>query len=385
MISTEARADNQAELLLHAFNSFNEVSSALQSAYHELQTRVERLSRELEQSNYYLRTVLQSLPCGVLVVDQDGSVTLMNEAARELFAMSAAEPPIPLATVLDRASFSERAGMLRDEGGTTTEITFPGDPEKTLHCCWSGLRDGERVLVVQDLTRLRQLERRMRETERLAAMGEMALEVAHEIRNPLGALELFASLLAEDDLDPEDRARYVANVQIGIRSLNTVVTNMLCVRKSPAPNLEDMPIGEVVEEVVALMRPLLRQRGIKVSFDLQARDDLPLDREMMRQVFTNLVTNAMQALPEGGGIAVRTFVRGESVFAEIEDDGCGIPKRYQRLIFDSGFTTSRGGTGLGLAIVRRFLDVLGGDISVDGDEGLGTRFTLTFPKRKRDA
>ena len=385
MISTEPSPANQTELLLHAFESFNEVSNALRSAYHDLQSRVEWLSRELDQSSYYLRTLLESLPCGVLVVNEAGNVTMMNGAARGLFSISAVELPVSLAAVLERASFSERAGMLRDEGDSVTEITLPDDPEKTLHCSWSGLRDGERVLVVQDLTRLRTLERRIRETERLAAMGEMALEVAHEIRNPLGALELFVSLLAEDDLEPEERARFAANVQIGIRSLNTVVTNMLCVRKSPVPTFEELRVEEVVEEVVGFMRPLLLQRGIEVALDLQPVGDLSLDREMMRQVFTNLLTNAMQALPEGGRIAVRTFEKDESVCVEIEDNGCGIPKHYQGLIFDSGFTTSRGGTGLGLAIVRRFLDALGGDISVDGDEGSGTRFTLTFPGMKRGA
>ncbi|MEJ2077023.1 MAG: ATP-binding protein [Acidobacteriota bacterium] len=382
-MSAAGTATNQAELLLNAFHSFNEVSSALQSAYQDLQDRVRNLSEQLEQRNYFLTTVLESLPCGVLVVDRSARVTTLNEAARRLFDIPDLETPFGLASILGNATFSDRADMLMQEGGSSTEITMAGEEERTLHCSWAPLRDGERVLVVQDLSRVRRLEKRMREAERLAAMGEMALEVAHEIRNPLGALELFASLLGEDDLSGEERARYLANVQIGIRSLNTVLNNMLCIRRSPEPRFVPTRLGESVSAAAEFMRPLLEQRGISLTVETLDETELLLDAQMIQQVLTNLLTNAVQALPEGGSISVHTTETEEHVVAEIADTGVGIPQKYQRLIFDSGFSMSKGGSGLGLAIVRRLVDQMGGSIEVESSEGQGTRFCLTFLKESR--
>jgi signal transduction histidine kinase len=382
-MSAAGTATNQAELLLNAFHSFNEVSDALQSAYQDLQNRVRNLSEQLEQRNYFLTTVLQSLPCGVMVVDRSARVTTLNEAARDLFEIPGLETPFELASILENATFSDRADMLMQEGGSSTEITLPGREERTLHCSWAPLRDGERVLVIQDLSPVRRLEKRMRETERLAAMGEMALEVAHEIRNPLGALELFASLLGEDDLSREDRARYLANVQIGIRSLNTVLNNMLCIRQSPEPRFVRARLGDSVAATAEFMRPLLEQRGIPLIVETLDRTEILLDCQMIQQVLTNLLTNAVQALPEGGSVSVRTMESEGYVVAEIADTGVGIPQKYQRLIFDSGFSMSKGGSGLGLAIVRRLVDQLGGSIDVESTEGQGTRFYLKFPGESR--
>ncbi|MEJ2082826.1 MAG: PAS domain-containing protein [Acidobacteriota bacterium] len=117
-MSAAGTATNQAELLLNAFHSFNEVSSALQSAYQDLQDRVRNLSEQLEQRNYFLTTVLESLPCGVLVVDRSARVTTLNEAARRLFDIPDLETPFGLASILGNATFSDRADMLMQEGGS---------------------------------------------------------------------------------------------------------------------------------------------------------------------------------------------------------------------------------------------------------------------------
>lgn len=370
----------QAELLLQAFQSFSQVSDALQSAYSELQQRVDKLSEELEQSNYYLESTLQNLPCGVLVVNPDREVTMLNATARSLFGTGTLEPPFPLAGILRQAAFSDRAELIAQDGRCETEIVVGDSPARTLHCSWSEMRDGERVLVVQDISRIRELEERTRQAERVAAMGEMAMEVAHEIRNPLGALELFAALLAEEDLSPEDRGRYLCSIQIGIRSLNTVLTNMLCFRKGPLPRLQEVGLGKVLAQVADLMAPLLEQRGIRLEEAYAKRDTVMADPEMVRQIATNLVTNAMQALPDGGILRLRSRQQGEMVEMEVEDTGVGIPKEYVEAIFQAGFSRSHGGAGLGLSIVDRFMAALGGTIRVESREGQGTRFVLAFPR-----
>jgi two-component system sensor histidine kinase FlrB len=367
--------------LLEAFTSFTEASSSLERAYWELLEKVERLTGQLEQSNYYLNTLLQSLPCGVVVVNGEKNVTMLNKVAIELFGLTSFEGPFPLPDLLKDASFSERASALGQAGCDLTEITR-ASAGTTLQCRWSRMRNNERVLVIQDVTELRRLEQQIQLAERTAAQGEMALEVAHEIRNPLGALELFGSLLAEEQLSDEERAQYLNNIQIGIRSLNMVLTNMLCFSRNPVPSREIVHVGEIVENTIDLMRPLMMQREITLKVECNDEDPAYLDPEMFRQILNNLVTNALQALPQGGGLFIQSCSDGSSVFVSVRDDGVGIPDAQQGLIFDSGFTTSENGHGLGLAIVKRFVEVQGGSIEFHSKQDWGTEFVLKFPAGK---
>ncbi|MFB3901836.1 MAG: PAS domain-containing sensor histidine kinase [Acidobacteriota bacterium] len=376
--------EGQTETLIHAFRSFTEVSNSLQGAFFSLQEQVGQLSEQLEHKNYYLNCLLQSLPCGVIVLDSERRVTTINKQARRLFECEDMATPFPLHCLLINASFSDRAQLLMEQDvGDITEIALAGSTPKTLHCAWSNMRDGERILVVQDMTKIRQLEKQMQDAQRVAAMGEMALEVAHEIRNPLGALELFASLLSEDGISEQERQLYLRNIQVGIRSLNTVLTNMLCYRRCPAVHWESLQVGAVMREVASLMAPLFQQREIAVELDFTDQTDVMLDRQMVRQIFINLVSNSLQALPEGGRLTLRSSQTETEVRAEVIDTGIGIPRELQKLVFTAGFTTGNRGSGLGLAIVQRFVEVLGGSIQVDSGEQCGTKFTLVFPVEKR--
>ena len=373
----------QKEMLLEALDSFTRASSSLQVAYDDLQGRVSGLSERLEKTNYYLTTVLQSLPCGVIVVNAQGDVTTINEMARELFSVPDRATPFSLASILDQGGFSDRAREINQRAQDATEITLsPNGQQRVLHCRWSKLRAGERILVAQDMTRVRELEDKMRAAERVAAMGEMALEVAHEIRNPLGALELFTSLLGEDDLTEQERDRYLGNLQIGIRTLNTVLSNMLSLRKQREPNLTLVAVGDVLAQVASMMSPLLDQRGITLELKQEVCPRVELDEEMLKQVLTNLVTNALQALPQGGTLGLRSFCTEHCVIAEVEDDGIGMSGEQQERAFDSGFTTSNKGSGLGLAIVDRFVRAMGGSVELESREGAGTLFRLRFECRE---
>jgi signal transduction histidine kinase len=380
-MSATQTAETQSNLLLEAFSSFTEASSCLERAYWELLEKVEHLSGQLERSNYYLTTVLQNLPCGVLVVNNEKNVTMLNRVAADLFGLKDFTIPFPLTELLKGAAFSDRASSLGQAACDLTEITLSGS-DKTLQCLWSRMRNKERVLVVQDVTEVRRLERKIQDAEKTAAKGEMALEVAHEIRNPLGALELFGSLLSEEDLSEQEREQYLINLQIGIRSLNTVLTNMLCFSRRPEPVTEAVRVGEIVESALDLMRPLMSQRGIDLEVVCKDRELAFLDHEMLRQIINNLVTNALQALPQGGKLTIETGSNQDSVSIMVRDDGAGIPEQQRKLIFDSGFTTHEDGHGLGLAIVQRFVEAQGGSIKIKSEKDWGTEFVLSFPVGK---
>jgi signal transduction histidine kinase len=371
----------ETELLLEAFNSFTEISTSLENAYQELQRRVRQLSLELEEKNAYLSSLLESLPCGVMVVDKDGWVVTINHKCRILLSLRERLLPLPLAEILQRSglilSVQELLALTNDARDFVV-----GDPEadiRVLSCSSSPMKQGSRVLVLQDVTRIRNLEKRMQESERLAAMGELAVEVAHEIRNPLGGLELFASLLREPELTQKEREQYLDNISIGIRSLNTILSNMLSFSRQPEPVKAPVRIADVLHEIGAFMLPLMKQRDISLQEVYRDRREIQADREMLRQVFTNLLLNALEALPQGGRILLGTTARRNAVAVRIKDNGIGIPEEFRGVVFTPRFTTTRKGNGLGLAIVQRIVEAHRGRVQLRSERGRGTEFILTFP------
>lgn len=370
--------ESEARNLQQAFHAFNEISRSLERAYSELQRKVNQLSSELEVTNYYLTSLLQSLPCGVMVINESRQVTLMNRMAARFFSAQDLKLPVPLACVFRNADFSENAVRTLSEFRDATEIKVQGESDFILLCSWSRMRGGERALVVQDVSEMRKLEAEKQKAERVSAMGEMALEVAHEIRNPLGALELFAELLQDRDLEPAERDRYLGQIQLGVRSLNSVLTNMLSFSKGTEPVLSRVEADVLLDELIAFMSPLLEQRDISVIRRLRPGSAILGDREMLRQIFLNLITNALQALPRGGGIEVETARRDGEIIVVIADNGVGIPESAHQKIFDPGFSRNSQGNGLGLAIVQRLLQSHAATIRVESTPGEGSRFLLRF-------
>ncbi len=399
-MSTAPAGIDQAQLLRQAFASFAEVSGSLEKAYEELRGKVRRLSSQLGDTNYYLESVLQSLPCGLIVVDSQNAVTTINRRAQELLGIaglslethsapsrrlsgsedsSALSLPIRLQRLLEMIPDSDAAAPLFRADDPPREIAL-GRPQRTLSCLSSAMKRDERVLVLQDVSELRRLQEQMQKAERLAAMGEMALEVAHEIRNPLTGLSLFASLLRESDLSQADRDRYVDNIEIGIRSLDTTLTNMLNFSKEMVPRPQPAKICDLLEETVEFLHPITSERQIHVVREYgDDRLDM-VDAGLLRHAFMNLVLNALQALPARGRLQLSTRQRSETTIVTISDDGPGLcPSQHSR-VFEPHFATDRKGNGLGLSVAKRIVEAHGGEIRFESGADWGTRFTLAFPQ-----
>lgn len=371
-----------AQLLREAFDSFSEISHSLEKAYEGLQGRVTSLSHELEETNRYLESLLESLPSGVIVRSSQDRITRMNHEARGMLGLI--RLPLPATTEEVASASIAKEALLRAFSETPPsemELSVPAEPRSHIvTCSWSAMPNGDRILLLQDITRLRELEGRVRRSERLAAMGEMALEVAHEIRNPLTGLGLFASLLAEGDLNGEDRRRYADNIQIGIRSLDTIVTNMLSYARSPEPRKQPLVLSELLRELSAFIEPLARGRSIAIDLRLEDRTPIEADPEMLRQAFMNLLLNAIQALPSEGRIELRTASSKTSVQAFVRDTGIGIPDDLREAVFEPRFTTNEKGNGLGLGIVKKVVAAHGGKVELRSRSGWGTEFALSFPR-----
>jgi signal transduction histidine kinase len=212
------------------------------------------------------------------------------------------------------------------------------------------------------------------------ALVEMSALLAHEIRNPLGSLELFAGLLAESELKSESR-RWIEHVQAGLRSLSSTVNNVLDLHNEPSPASARMDAGELLRWAYDFLFPLAHQA--RVEFEIVNGVEgvwIEADRHLLEQVLLNLALNAFHFMPNGGWLAIRGVELGEEIEIEVQDTGAGISADDLARIFDAGFTTRPGSTGLGLAVCRRILDQHGGTITVESKAGQGATFRLRLPR-----
>lgn len=393
-------AEFDTERVLSAFSKFNEASATMEAAYHRLAEQFRSLSKELEATNQelletvrekdrigsHLRAVLESLECGVLVSDRSGFITHKNRAAGHL--------------LFGDSDAFERCGSLQELVEARPELDAPFDSdgpnrfETTVasrsreRCLQVERRDllgvedrsGGAVFVIRDLTELRALEQQAQQMERLAAMGEMALELAHEIRNPLGGIRLHASLLSRDDGLTDAGKGWLEQVLVGIRSLDNVVSNMLSFGRPQLPNRVPTDLRQLVEEVESFVEPLTRERKVHVAVGGDERRSLAsIDPDQLRQVLLNLWLNALTAMPQGGRLSIDVRAHNQELEMNFRDSGPGLAPEVLEHLFDPFFTTDRRGTGLGLAVASQIIHQHGGDIRAESELGKGATFRITLP------
>lgn len=233
----------------------------------------------------------------------------------------------------------------------------------------------------QKVNQLRRLQAQLMQSERMAATGELAAQIAHEINNPLGIIKNYVGiaklLMAEEDPNREN----MKIVDQEINRIAGIVRRLLKFAKPGGEDIQSVQINQVLEELLALLRGQLFRRKIEVVPELA--DNLPevsISTDQIRQVFLNLIKNAEDAMPEGGKLSVRTRYRKGRVEVDVADDGCGIPPENIKNIFEPFFTTKGvKGTGLGLSVSYGIVKNYNGEISVDSEPGRGTTFTIQLP------
>jgi signal transduction histidine kinase len=227
---------------------------------------------------------------------------------------------------------------------------------------------------VQSLTQELEREREERiRLERLAAMGEMAMELAHEIRNPLGSIELYASML---------EGEYADQIVHSVRLLNHSVTNVLQFGKPIMPMPAQMSVLNLLEGIRAFLQPIAQQKKIQIAMDCDADCFVVADYELLHRMLLNLVLNALREIPTEGTVSLKGQVAGRDLVIVVEDTGPGIQEDRLARIFDPMFSTSREGSGLGLPIVKRIVESHKGSIDVTsayGSGATGTRFLISIP------
>jgi len=395
--------------LARAFETFTSAADSLEKSYGQLQAEVLRLRFELERTNRdlatsleenarmrrYLMRVMEGLPCGMLVVDRNGELRMANPEARRLLASAQGNGGQGIAAMalppeaLRRSLEESRSGSPATEREWAMQ-TAEGPRTIGLSCAVLGEGDGdgsasESVFLLRDVTEERRQAAEREAARRRESLAEMATLLAHEIRNPLGSLELFAGLLADAAAAQPDLRRWTDHIQAGLRSLSATVNNVLQFHSQPAPQLAPLNLGRLMRESVEFLRPLARQAGLRIDLQNSLGElEIAADGHRLQQVFFNLALNAFRAMSVNGTLTVRLhwadLDRLNEVRIEFADTGRGIEPVNIERVFEAGFTTHAGNPGLGLAVCRTVIEQHGGAIEVASEPGKGATFSVVLPR-----
>lgn len=436
-VSSDLSSDALPVLVQGAFQEFTGAAERLEQAYAALREQVATLNFALNDTNlrltqslqdnarirHYLSNLLKSIEKGIVVVDAADRITLWSGGAERLTGFLAAEV---LGEQADRLLGGEAATLLHGATGDGREGAREGRIMRKdgyileAEIGASPIYDEsgrvlDTILIFDDISQRKWVEERRRRSTAQAGLEQMAVTIAHGIRNPLTSIELLATILAEEAGADARQTHLAQGIQAGVASVNIILINLLAFTRPVKPCLRPLDLHEVIEEALGTAWYALKERQIDLIREYESGLlEVDGDRELVIQVFLNFVLNAVQAMPSGGQLRISTsncasglrvsngdsetvagrpadrrpeaggMNGGEFVEVRVSDSGCGIAEADLEKIFLPFFTTKPKGAGLGLAIVERILERHGARVSLESRVGQGTTFTLLFRHRRRD-
>ena len=376
-----AAPDTKAEELQRAFALFNQVSAELTQAYQALQGKVASLTEELAVANGELRrqyqekealserlsSLLDALPAGVVLLDAAARVAAVNPAALALFSetvVGAHWGDVAQAYLVPTLTVGE--WMLGETRLSVAESLLPSA--------------GGKILLIHDITAAHRMKTELERNQRLAAMGEMAASLAHQLRTPLATALLYTANLGQPGVADEARARFSEKATAQLRRLERLIQDVLLFARGESIGRDVIPAGDLLLEAAQTVEPLMREHGLVFStVDDCAGSILVGGRKALFGAVVNLLENAMQATPQGGVITLAGSCHGDLLRLSVRDSGPGITAEMQVRIFEPFFTTKGQGTGLGLAIALGVARAHGGGIDLISEPGAGAEFVMTLP------
>jgi len=354
----------------------------------------------------FYRDMVWNLRNGVVAVTRDGRVAVMNDIAYRILGLKPRAKDIGrhfsevlkdapdvlrmVASAFDLSHLPNRAEMRLKHTGKVIGYTLS-------HVKDDAGRDVGATLFFKDLTRVEQLEERERLRDRLAALGEMAAAIAHEVKNPLAGIEVMAGILKRQLTESPDAQNILADIIKEAKMANVIVQEVLAFVRPLRLQVEDVSVGDVVRDAVTMAESHWQKGKIEIRVEVpESLRPIQGDPHQLRQIFTNFVTNAFEAMNGAGTIEITAIAidgeeestaaeqtPGPMVMITITDTGPGIPPEVMDRIFSPFFTTKPQGSGLGLAIVRKIVDAHDGRIDVGQRPGGGTVFRVTLPVRSQ--
>jgi len=412
-----------------SYASFNRIINSLQRQYIELKEEFTAQNDKLAETNRklmdmtgrnvaateFLNGILNSISVGVIAVDGEGRITHFNPAASVMLGIPVNEPPgklyrdiIPPGNMLE-ANAVRATETGREVDAVEKEIELPDGTRLNLSVSTAILRDREgrpngAVEVFHDLTKMKKMEQEIARLNTLAAMGEMAATIAHEVRNPLAAIGGFATLLKRDTDEDDPRQKMISKISRGVDSLNNTVTSLLNYTRYEEMSKETVEYGSFIRQTVEQFKfdnpDFAKNNKFIVHTPLNyssGRIKVVLDPMLYRQMLYNIFTNAIEACNGAGEIRVtyrklprqtaakqyadRVVLGLDETILEtvVSDNGPGISEDVRQLIFTPFFTTKSEGNGLGLAMSWKVIKAHSGEIIADSKAEKGARFLLLLP------
>lgn len=415
-----------SKMLLQAFETFNQATLKLQSYYRGLEDKIHELNHELsfknkelennllekERVKNYLSNIFNSSAIGIIVTDLDGVVTSANPIGCQLMDRSAEDieglslNQLFSQSLVPKKLTSQQWGTYESVKEQDVDYYHKNGSKLRLRASISLMYSAGGdvlgwIINLQNITELKKLEAQLERKNRFEVMGEMAATIAHEIRNPLGSIELFAALLRKE-LDPQFPQRnLIEHISSAINSMNHIISNLLEYSKPRNVSWEILDLQLFIQGMLQFLEPTMANNQIQSHAELHAEQSwIRSEKELLKQVFHNLFLNAIQSMLEPGLLTVKARnleTRDPKIRARfknhphtntdsmklieitIQDTGMGMTKEVRSKIFDPFFTTREQGTGLGLSIVHTIIESHDALIDVESEVGQGTQVILLFP------
>ena len=383
-------ADIKAQELQRAFDVFNQVSQELTQAYEALQGRVESLTAELAVANGELRRqyqekealserlslLLNALPAGVVVLDSASTVSEANPAARRMLGES-----------IVGSDWSELADNRLSATDALEEWQLDGQRVSIAESPLDSA--GGRILLIHDITAAHELKANLERNQRLAAMGEMAASLAHQLRTPLATALLYSANLAQPELSDTARTRFASKAAEQLKRLERLIQDVLLFTRGESIGRDVIPVSSLIADAVQTVDPLCREKGVEfLALPVPGNPIIMGSRKALGGALLNLLENALQACESASAgvreIRLQAEVLGRHVRISVRDTGAGIAPETQARIFEPFFTTRGQGTGLGLAIALGVVRAHGGSIEVSSKPGEGSEFVMRLPAGTMD-
>lgn len=423
-VRSKGKASKDRSFAATPVGNLKEAIDALRGACTKLQASVRGINSDLEVTNrrlaaavrryaetsVFLENVLTAIPCGVVAVDTSGRIAVVNKATEVLTGYSCdtilgeqysktigkgvPERLTPLFTLASGHPIDQEEKKILTADGESVPVGF----STSLIVDADGTLSGA-IEVLSDLRKVKLLEEELERIKKLAAMGEIAATIAHEIRNPLGGIKGFTNLLERDLQNNPKATKLIKRISEGITALEEVVEELLEAGEDITLRLEHVDIIEEAKRIVEMFEMAARGEGRSVTFEVIGSDTglwCRLDQARIRHALVNLLRNALEAVGNDGKITVNVTTSSYSsesgqsdrkrslrdyVCLEVSDTGPGIPDEMIRDVFTPFFTTKSSGMGLGLSAVQRAVALHGGELRYSRPRSGGSKFTLLIPRR----
>ena len=368
-----------------------------QDEFGQVSTKISQIGQQLRGVREIFGTlrenmdqILAGLEDGLILFTRDGRAGMVSPAVEKFLGVPADQLLGRRVSEIFPPGHPLREGLrLRGDQleAASAETVLPGAGDAAPHRVGVSVQmiteagSGMGALItLRDLESLERINRQLEVSERLAAMGRVTAGVAHEVKNPLNSMRLWLENLKENLSPGEALPRQAVTVlDSEIKRLDSVVKRFLDFMRAPELRLEETDLAQLVSEIAAIARPQMERAGVQLGMQCAPVPAVHLDQALFKQALLNLVYNAIEAMPSGGGLTIALDRRGDAVEISVSDTGIGIKPEHRARVFQLFFTTRPGGSGIGLASAYKTVQLHDGSIDFESEVGRGTTFRIELP------